>query len=80
MPRFVRFEEAGGAKWSTSGLVCAILTMRISMVGRGNVVRNAAIFGRHEITNAMRRTPSIGQGIEGSDVNEAQNPGTKIEL
>jgi hypothetical protein len=35
------------------------------MEGRGKVVRNAGISGRHEITNSMRRTPSIGQGIEG---------------
>jgi hypothetical protein len=50
------------------------------MVGRGKVVSNAAISGHHEMTNAMRRTQSIGQDIEGWDVNESQIPGTKIEL
>ena len=35
------------------------------MVGRGKVVRNAVRSGRHEITNAMRRTQSIGHDIEG---------------
>jgi len=50
------------------------------MVGRGKVVSNVAISGRHEMTNAMRSTPSIGQDIEGWDVNEVQIPGTKIEL
>jgi hypothetical protein len=51
--------------------------MRISMGGLGKVARNAVISGRHEITNAMRRTLSIGHGIEGADVKEAQIPGTK---
>ena len=50
------------------------------MAGLGKVVSNAAISGRHEITKSMRRTQSIGQGIEGGDVNEAQIPGTKNAL
>ena len=50
------------------------------MEGRGKVVSNAAISGRHEMTNAMRKTLSIGQDIEGWDVNEVQIPGTQIEL
>ena len=75
-----RFEAAGDVKWSMNGLACVIHTMRISMVGLGKVVRNAVISGRHAITKPMRRTPSIGQNIEGWDVNEVQIPGTKIEL
>lgn len=47
------------------------------MRGRGKVARNAVIAGRQEMTNAMRRTLSIGHGIEGADVQEAQIPGTK---
>jgi hypothetical protein len=35
------------------------------MEGLGKVVGNATIAGRYEITKSMRRTPSIGQGIEG---------------
>ncbi len=50
------------------------------MVALGKTVRNAVISGRHEITEPMRRTQSIGQNIEGLDVNEVQIPGTKIEL
>jgi len=50
------------------------------MVARGKAARNAVISGRHVITNAMRRTPSIGQDIEGwNAVHEVQIPGTKIE-
>ena len=51
------------------------------MVDLGRVVSNVAISGRHAITNAMRRTPSIGQDIEGwNAVYEVQIPGTKIEI
>jgi hypothetical protein len=50
------------------------------MVGRGKVVRNAVISGRHEMTKSMRRTLSIGQDIEGGDVDEVQIPGTKNAL
>jgi hypothetical protein len=32
------------------------------------------------MTNAMRRTPSIGPDIEAGEGNEAHIPGTKIEL
>src|SRR5437870_13152210 len=32
--------------------------------GPWEVVRNAAISGRHAITKSMRKTPSIGQDIE----------------
>ena len=71
---------AGAVKWSMSALVCAIPTMKISMVGRGKVVRNAVISGRHKITKSMRRTPSIGQDIEEEDVDEVQIPGTKNAL
>ena len=50
------------------------------MVALGKAVRNAVISGRREITKPMRKTPSIGQDIEGWKVNEVQIPGTKIEL
>ena len=50
------------------------------MVALGKAARNAVISGRREITKPMRKTPSIGQDIEGWDVNEVQIPGTKIEL
>ena len=50
------------------------------MVALGKAVSNAVISGRHASTKPMRRTPSIGQNIEGWDVNEVQIPGTKIEL
>ncbi len=51
------------------------------MVARGKVVRSAVISGRPEITKSIRKTPSIGQNIEGWMVaNEVQIPGTKIEL
>ena len=44
---------------------------------RGNGVSNAGISGRHKITKSMRRTQSIGHGIEGWEGNEAQIPDTK---
>ena len=50
------------------------------MVALGKAVSNAVISGRHEMTKPMQRTRSIGQNIEGQDVNEVQIPGTKIEL
>ena len=50
------------------------------MVARGKAVRNAVISGRRESTKPMRKTQSIGQDIEGWEVNEVQIPGTKIEL
>ena len=50
------------------------------MVAFGKAVRNAVISGHREITKSMRKTPSIGQDIEGWAVNEVQIPGTKIEL
>ena len=59
-----RFAVAGDVKWSMNALADAIPTMRISMAGRGKVVRNAVISGRLDITNSMRRTPSTGPGIE----------------
>jgi hypothetical protein len=50
--------------------------MRISIEGRGKVVRSAAISGRQEITNSMRRTPSIGPDIErGKPVSSGPNHG-----
>ena len=64
IPRFYRFEGVGGAKWSMNALACAMPTIRISMEGRGKVVRNVVISGRLDITNSMRRTPSTGPGIE----------------
>ena len=54
--------------------------MRITMVARGKAVSNAVISGRHESTKSMRKTLSIGQDIEGCEVNKVQIPGTKIEL
>ncbi len=76
-----RFEAADGVRSSTSALVCAIPIMRINMVARGKVVRSAVISGRREITKPMRKTPSIGQDIEGWNVvDEVQIPGTKIEI
>ena len=50
------------------------------MVARGKAVRNAVISGRRAITKPMRKTRSIGQDIEGWEVNEVQIPDTKIEL
>ncbi len=35
------------------------------MVARGKAVSNAVSSGRHEMTKPMRKTPSIGQDIEG---------------
>jgi hypothetical protein len=52
----------------------AIHTIRISTAGLGQVVNNAAISGRHEITNSMQRTQLIGQDIE------VQITDTKIAL
>jgi hypothetical protein len=79
--RFYRFEEVGGAKWSTNVSVCAIPTMRISMAAFGKAVRSAVSSGRHEITKGMRKTRSIGQNIERWwKVNEVQIPGTKNAL
>ena len=49
------------------------------MAARGRAVRNAVIFGRHEITKPMRKTRSIGQDTEG-DGDKVQIPGTKIDL
>jgi hypothetical protein len=54
--------------------------MRINMVAPGKAVRSVVISGRPEMTKPMRKTPSIGQDIEGGDVSEVQIPGTKIEL
>src|SRR5712692_5113470 len=71
-----RFGAAGTVKWSMNALACAIPTMRISIEGRGKVVRSAAISGRQEITNSMRRTPSIGPDIErGKPVSSGPNHG-----
>jgi len=50
------------------------------MVARGKAARNAVISGHREMTKPMQKTLSIGQDIEGWDVNEVQIPGTKIEL
>ncbi len=77
IPPLCRFVAVDDVKWSMSASACAIPIMRISMGGRGKVARNAVISGRHAITNAMRRTLSIGHGIEGAEVKEAQIPGTK---
>jgi hypothetical protein len=49
--------------------------MKISMVGRGKVVRNAGISGRHESTKPLRRTPSIGQDIDRKGGRRGPNPG-----
>jgi hypothetical protein len=55
--------------------------MRITMVARGKAVRSVVISGRREMTKPLRKTPSIGQNIEGwMVVNEVHIPGTKIEL
>src|SRR6267142_2865175 len=71
-----RFGAAGAVKWSMNALACAIPTMRISIEGRGTVVRSDAISGRHEIINSMRRTPSIGPDIErGKPVSSGPNHG-----
>jgi len=45
----------------------------------GKAVSNAGISGRPETTKSMRKTPSIGQDIEGWEVHEVQIPGTQIE-
>ncbi len=50
------------------------------MVARGNAVRSVVISGRRVITKPMRKTRSIGRDIEACEGNEAQIPGTKIEL
>ena len=50
------------------------------MVALGKAASNAVISGRRVMTKPMRKTLSIGQDIEGWDVNEVQIPGTKIEL
>ena len=50
------------------------------MVARGKAARNAVISGHRAMTKPLRKTLSIGQDIEGWDVNEVQIPGTKIEL
>ncbi len=75
-----RFEAAGIVRSGTNALVCATPTMRINMVAPGRAVRSVVTSGRPEITKPMRKTPSIGQDIEGGDVSEVQIPGTKIEL
>ena len=49
------------------------------MAARGKAVSNAGISGRHESTNPLRKTRSIGQNIAWWDVDEAQIPGTKIK-
>ena len=54
--------------------------MRINMVAFGKAVRNAVISGHCEMTKPLRKTQSIGQDIEGWEVNEVQIPGTKIEF
>ena len=46
----------------------------------GKAVSNAVISGRHEITKCMRKTRSIGHGIERWEGNEVQIPGTKTAL
>src|SRR5262245_48231360 len=77
----LRFEGAGGAKLSTNASACAIPTMRTSMAALGKAVRSAVSSGRHEITQGMRKTRSIGQDIEWWwTVNEVQIPGTKNAL
>ena len=63
-PPLCRFVVAGDVKWSMNALAYAMPTTRISTEGRGKVVRNAAISGRPDITNSMRRTPSTGPDIE----------------
>jgi hypothetical protein len=50
------------------------------MVALGKAVSNAVDSGRRERTKPMRKTLSIGQDIEGWEVNEVQIPGTKIEF
>ncbi len=51
------------------------------MAARGNAVRSVVISGRRVMTKPLRKTPSIGQNIEGWNVvNEVQIPVTKIEL
>ena len=50
------------------------------MEGRGKVVRNAGISGRHEITKSMRKTQSIGPGIEGRGWQGGPNPGYENAL
>jgi hypothetical protein len=77
---FWSFRGGGGAKWSTNASAWAIPTMRISMAARGKAVSSAVSFGRPEMTKRMRKTPSIGQDIEGGDVNEVQIPDTKTDL
>ena len=79
--RFCRFEGTGGAKWSTSASACAIPTMRISTTALGKAVRSAVSSGHREIIKGMRKTRSIGRGIEWWwKGNEVQIPGTKIAL
>ncbi len=75
-----RCEVAGGVRWSTNAFVCALPTMRVSMAVLGNAVSHAGISGRHERTKCMRKTRSIGHGIERWEGNEAQIPGTKTAL
>ena len=62
--RFCHFEAGDPVRSSMNALACVIRMTRISMGGRGKVVRNAAIFGHHKIINSMRRTQLIGLDIE----------------
>ena len=73
---FCRFEAGDTARSSMNALACVIRITRISMGGRGKVVRNAAIFGHHKIINSMRRTQSIGLDIEkeGERCQKGPNP------
>jgi hypothetical protein len=50
------------------------------MAALGKAVSNAVISGHHETTKRMRKTRSIGQGIERWESNEVQIPGTKTAL
>ena len=50
------------------------------MVARGNAVSNVVISGRRVMTKPLRKTRSIGQGIEWWEGNEVQIPGTKTTL
>jgi hypothetical protein len=81
LPPLCRFAEVDAVKWSMSALAYAMPTMRISMVGHGKIVRSAGRSGRPDTTNSMRKTRSIGPGIDrGMLVHEAQITGTKNAL
>jgi len=77
---FVSFRGGGRCQVERERFVCAIPTMKISMVARGRAARNAAISGRHAMTKPMRKPDQLAKILRGGMSTRSKFRARKIEL